>query len=92
MRCIDDDVSSGGSSIGCSRRTPPPFITENIAFSCIFRKKVKLTPVFSAKMWSTPPPLLHILDSPLVRVGVIGHGGLLRALSYARLIRGTGHV
>ena len=27
-----------------------------------------------------------------VRVGVIGHGGLLRAFSFARPIRGSGHV
>ena len=45
---------SGGSSIGRSRRT-----SENNAFSCIFRNKVKLTHLFSAKMWFTPPPLAH---------------------------------
>ena len=38
---------------------PPPVICENIAFSCIFFNKVKLTPLFSAKMWLTPPPLAH---------------------------------
>ena len=27
-----------------------------------------------------------------MRVGVIGHGGLLRAFSFARPIRGSGHV
>ena len=27
-----------------------------------------------------------------VRVGVIGHGGLLRAFSFARPIRGSRHV
>ena len=27
-----------------------------------------------------------------VRVGVLVHGGLLRAFSFARLIRGSGHV
>ena len=27
-----------------------------------------------------------------VRVGMIGHGGLLRAFSFARPIRGSGHV
>ena len=27
-----------------------------------------------------------------VRVGVIGHGGLLRVFSFARTIRGSGHV
>ena len=27
-----------------------------------------------------------------VRVGVIGHGGLLRAFSFAHLKRGSGHV
>ena len=43
---------SGGSSIGRTRR-------ENIAFSCFFWIKVKLTPLFSAKMWLTPPPLAH---------------------------------
>ena len=30
------EITSGGSSIGRSRRTPPPLIGENIAFSCIF--------------------------------------------------------
>ena len=49
---------SGGSSIGRIRRTPP-VIGENIEFSCIFLNKVKLTPLFSAKMWLTPPPLAH---------------------------------
>ena len=38
---------SGGSSIGRTRRTPPPpVIGENIAFSCIFLNKVKLTTLF----------------------------------------------
>ena len=27
-----------------------------------------------------------------VTMGVIGHGGLLRAISFARPIRGSGHV
>ena len=38
---------------------PPPLIGENIAFSCIFWNKVKLRPLFSAKKWLTPPPLVH---------------------------------
>ena len=52
---------SGGSSIRRrpTRRTPPPVIGENIEFSCIFFNIVKLTPLFSAKMWLTPPPLAH---------------------------------
>ena len=47
-------------------QAPPPLFGENIAFSCIFLNKVKLIPLFSAKMWLTPPPLLHILDPPLL--------------------------
>ena len=37
----------------------PPLLGENLAFSCIFWNKVKLTPFFSAKIWLTPPPLAH---------------------------------
>ena len=48
-----------GFSIGRTRRTPPPPIDENIAFSWIFWNKVKLTPLSSAKMCLTPPPLAH---------------------------------
>ena len=59
-RCsFNTGTTSGGSSIGRTRRTPPSLIGENIAFSCIFLNKVKLTPLFSAKMWLTPPPLVH---------------------------------
>ena len=36
-----------------------PLLGENIAFSCIFWYKVKLTSLFSVKMWLTPPPLAH---------------------------------
>ena len=57
--CLHISHISGGSSIGRTRRTPPPLLDENIAFSCIFWNKVKLTPLFSAKMWLTPPPLAH---------------------------------
>ena len=41
------------------RIPPPPLLGENIDFLCIFLNKVKLTPLFSAKMWLTPPPLAH---------------------------------
>ena len=37
-------------------------------------------------------PELGEVVSDDVRVGVIGHGGLLRAFSFARPIRGSGHV
>ena len=56
---------SGGSSIGRTRRTPPPpVIGENIEFSCIFFNKVKLTPLFQPKC-GLRPLLLHILDPSL---------------------------
>ena len=46
--------------MGRTRRTPPPpLIGGNIAFSCSFWNKVKLTPLFSVKMWLTPPPFAH---------------------------------
>ena len=62
---------SGGSSIGRSRRT-----SENNAFSCIFRNKVKLAHLFRPKC-GLRPLLLHILDSPL-RV-TRGGGGCLKS-------------
>ena len=37
----------------------PRVIGENIEFSGIFLNKVKLTPLSSAKMWLTLPPLAH---------------------------------
>ena len=61
---------SGGSSIGCIRRTPP-LIGENIAFSCIFWNKVKLTPLFQPKC-GLRLLLLHILDTPLYVMFVAG--------------------
>ena len=58
-------TGSGGSSIGRTRRTPPPpVLGENIAFLCIFLKKVKLTPLFQPKC-GLRPLLLHILNPPL---------------------------
>ena len=38
---------------------PPPSWMKIFAFSCIFWNKVKLTPLFSAKMWLTPSLLAH---------------------------------
>ena len=44
---------------------PPPILGENIALSCIFLNKVKLTPIFQPKC-GLRPLLLHILDPPLL--------------------------
>ena len=64
----DKTVHSGGSSIGRTRRTPPPpLIGENIAFSCILGNKVKVTILFQPKC-GLRPLLLHILDPPLVHL------------------------
>ena len=54
-------VHSGGFSIGRTRRTPPPptLLVKIFHFQAFFWHKVKLTPLFSAKMWLTPPPLAH---------------------------------
>ena len=48
-----------------TRRTPPPPYCENIAVSCIFWNKVKLTILFQPKC-GLRPLLLHILDPPLL--------------------------
>ena len=53
----------------------PPLIGENIAFSCIFFNKVKLTIFFQPKC-GLRPLLLHILDPPLY-VATIPKGGRL---------------
>ena len=69
---------SGGSSIRRTRHTPPPpVISENIGFSCIFFNKVKLTPLFQPKC-GLRPLLLHILDPPLdlVFISIIPWPGL----------------
>ena len=63
----DKTVHSGGSSIRRTRRTPPPLIGENIAFSCIFWNKVKVTILVQPKC-GLRPLLLHILDPPLVHL------------------------
>ena len=66
-------VTSGGSSIGRTRRTPPPpLFGENIAFSSIFWNKVKLAILFQPKC-GLRPLLLHILDPPLVTLFYIVH-------------------
>ena len=51
-------VTSSGSSIERTRRTPPPRYWWKY-WILIFLNEVKLTPLFSAKMWLTPPPLAH---------------------------------
>ena len=50
---------SGGTSIGRTRRTPPPLLVKILYFHAFFWNKVKLTPLFSAKLLLTPPPLAH---------------------------------
>ena len=54
---------------------PPPLISENIAFSCIFLNKVKLTIFFQPKC-GLRPILLHILDPPLYVATIPTVGGL----------------
>ena len=38
---------------------PPPLLVKILHFHAFFWNKVKLTPLFSAKMWLTPPTLAH---------------------------------
>ena len=57
---------------------PPPLIGENIAFSCIFLNKVKLT-IFLQPKCGLRPLLLHILDPPLYVATIPKGGGLVPA-------------
>ena len=57
---------------------PPPPIGKNIAFSCIFLNKVKLTIFFQPKC-GLRPLLLHILDPPLHVATIPKGGGLVPA-------------
>ena len=59
--------SSGGSSIGRTRRTPPPpLLVKILNFHAFFLNIVKLTALFQPKC-SLRPLLLHILDPPLLK-------------------------
>ena len=58
-RPILGTIPSGGSSIVRTRRTPPPPYWWKYCIFMYFFNKVKLTPLFSAEMWLTPPPLAH---------------------------------